>query len=186
MHRALHQVRRPQYTGFSSSAHSTPSVFRRITRLTSPDQLDSLPSSSSTSSIQPSEDSPFHRATCTYHGRALAAHESSSKAVARQLAARDALAVLSGEADGACGCRAKRDEEKRREKEAREDEKDGQELVEDVDEAEEEVEDEAGRAVPVAHRLDNVDEDDEDGETSGETSTAEEMSLEEPRTSSSW
>ncbi|GJN87852.1 hypothetical protein Rhopal_000807-T1 [Rhodotorula paludigena] len=153
----------------------------KITRLTSPDQLGSLPSSSSPSSIQPSEDSPFHRATCTYHGRALATRESSSKAVARQLAARDALAVLGGEADGACGCRAKRQEEKRREKEAREDEKDGQELVEDVDEAEEEVEDEAGRAVPVAHRLDDVDEDDENGEASGETSTAEEPSLEEPQ-----
>ncbi|GAA6047894.1 hypothetical protein JCM3770_006412 [Rhodotorula araucariae] len=49
------------------------------------------------------DDRPRFSATCTFHGRALATRESESKAVARQLAAREALDAL--DSAGGCACR---------------------------------------------------------------------------------
>ncbi|BGP45286.1 Dicer-like protein 1 [Rhodotorula kratochvilovae] len=133
-------------------AHACTELAIRVTPLPPSASVPSLPGSASEGAHN-----PLYSATCTFHGRALATRESESKAVARQLAAREALRVL--ESEGGCGCREAAREEREREKG---EEEDGEEDTEE-------------QAVPPTS---GEKEEDEEEETSGETTAAEDSAAE--------
>ncbi|BGP37196.1 Dicer-like protein 1 [Rhodotorula kratochvilovae] len=133
-------------------AHACTEFAIRVTPLPPSASVPTLPSTTSRGTHN-----PLYSAACMFHGRALATRESESKAVARQLAAREALRVLEGE--GRCGCREAA-------REAREgvkgEEEDGEEDTEE-------------QAVPPTS---GEKEEDEEEETSGETTAAEDSAAE--------
>ncbi|GAA6000835.1 hypothetical protein JCM10207_004681 [Rhodosporidiobolus poonsookiae] len=134
----------------------------------SPSPTPAPPSFSNRPTPQPQQDQPHYVATATFHSSTPLSlpRTSASKQVARQLAARDALAVLekmdaAGEVDRLCGCkeawRRKRAEEKAKEREkegegGEEEEEpasgngEGAETTERVEVVDEEVENDEERA----------------------------------------